>query len=159
MAKSAFVLDHIVPIVQPTDNTCGQACVAMVAGVSVDEVIKHMGVARGSFESEIRNGLKTFGFRSGREREIPYEDDRSPRFRYPKCGIANITWHGPTSRVDHAVLLNDGVIYDPALGAGIPIANYVEQIIVPLRRYMDGIIVITGRVNKPDNYAPFSPGQ
>lgn len=48
-------------IKQPTEYLCGQACVAMLAGVSVDEVIDVIQNDKGTGKKELALALRHFG--------------------------------------------------------------------------------------------------
>ena len=53
-------------IKQPTGYLCGQACVAMLANVSVDEVIKLMNNDKGTSKKEIADALKHYGIKQAK---------------------------------------------------------------------------------------------
>jgi hypothetical protein len=52
-------------IVQQHDNSCGQACVAMLARVAYSDVIDFMGRSY-TDTRDIRNGLREFGLKSAK---------------------------------------------------------------------------------------------
>ena len=47
-------------IQQQTEYLCGQACVAMIAGVSVDDVIRVMNNDKGTGKKEIERALEHY---------------------------------------------------------------------------------------------------
>ena len=48
-------------IKQPTEYLCGQACVAMLAGVTVEEVVSVMKNNKGTGKKDIENALNYYG--------------------------------------------------------------------------------------------------
>ncbi|MBQ9768359.1 MAG: hypothetical protein IJW37_09685 [Lachnospiraceae bacterium] len=48
-------------IKQPTDYLCGQACVAMLAGVAVEEVVSVMKNDKGTGKKDIEKALNYYG--------------------------------------------------------------------------------------------------
>ena len=56
-------IDGISWIKEPTGYLCGQSCVAMLAAVSVDEVIKITGTDKGTGHTHIRKALNYYGIR------------------------------------------------------------------------------------------------
>jgi hypothetical protein len=134
---------------QPTDDTCGQTTVAMIAGVSVDEVIRITGVIRGTFDEEMQYALDVLGFQCGKPRTVPYEDHRTSRFHFPACCVGTVQWHGLNDEMYHAILINKGIVYDPAFGGVVPIHGYVTNILPRDHRHLAEIFAIKGRKNGP----------
>lgn len=73
-------IDSIFPIIEPVPNLCGQTSVAMLAGTTVEEVVKVMHAGRGqSSMSRIIETLDYYGIRhadkmvylSGKEEQLP----------------------------------------------------------------------------------------
>ena len=53
-------------IEQPTEYLCGQTCVAMIAGVSVDEVIRVMNNDQATGKKDIERALEHYGIRQAK---------------------------------------------------------------------------------------------
>ncbi len=54
-------MKEIHDIQQPTEYLCGQVCVAMIAGVSVDEVIRVMNNDKATGKKDIERALDHYG--------------------------------------------------------------------------------------------------
>jgi hypothetical protein len=145
MSRSAFILNHIESVIQPTDNVCGQTCVAMVVNRPIDEIIAVMGTPQGSFISEIRKTLKLYGFVVGNQISIPCDDDRTEAFVFPRCAICIVEWYNKLSLVTHAILLNNNMVYDPALGGQIPLHTYIDNLLPRDHRHLASYIAIKGK--------------
>ena len=63
-------------IAQPTEYLCGQACVAMIAGVSVDEVIRVMNNDKSTGKKDIERALEHYGIQQART--MTKADNRTP---------------------------------------------------------------------------------
>lgn len=101
-------------IVQPEGSSlCGQACVAMAAGVSLDRAIEAVGHAkkRGTYTREIVAGLRSLGIPSA-TRCKPLSK-RKPVL--PKRGLLAIFRDESNKRPQkfHWMLIWDGHIFDP----------------------------------------------
>lgn len=100
-------------ILQPEGSAlCGQACVAMAAGVSLERAIDAVGHEGGTGTKEVVEALRDLGVCcADRLRRI---SRRRPS--WPKRGLIAIgrpaTEHGHKER-QHWMLVWDGVIYDP----------------------------------------------
>lgn len=98
----------------PGSSLCGQACVAMIAGISLEESIKIFGHSHSSKTKQIIKALKSLGI---------YPSERLKRFsqlkRWPQRAIIREIYKVPgrkqgSFRINgHFVLLWDGYIYDP----------------------------------------------
>ena len=53
-------------IQQPTEYLCGQACVAMIANVSVDDVIRVMNNDQATGKKDIKRALDHYGIRQAK---------------------------------------------------------------------------------------------
>ncbi len=96
-------------IQQPTDTTCGQTCVAMLAGVTVDEVCEVMGKKGKTHRKDLARALNHFNFSC------------TPLIRMTKVlekdvlRLAIIRLQHPTTKSwTHWVVRKDGEDYDPS---------------------------------------------
>lgn len=95
-------------IPQPTITTCGQACVAMLSNISIEEAIKKMGTDGPTEHADIINGLKVCGVKCGNEFiEITKENPK-----YPSVCVLLI-WF---PEYGHWVVYYHGKFYDPEFG-------------------------------------------
>jgi len=101
-------IDSITFIEQPTEYLCGQSVVAMLAGVSVDEVIGVMQTDQGTSTPEIRDALKWYGLKTATKTRIKY----TPGMVLPDCCILSILLPG----YGHWSLYYKGKFYDPEFG-------------------------------------------
>jgi len=97
-------------IIQPKGSSlCGQAVVAMAAGISLEESIRIFGHRHATRTKEVARVLNTLGIQCPSRRLKPLTD-RDPR---PTRAIIKEIY-GPTrKRKSHWVLLWDGKVYDP----------------------------------------------
>ena len=102
-------IDGIDIIIQPVDGTCGQACVAMLAGVTIQDVMDEMQCREWQATmSMIVSTLNHYGikhadtiyFTGGADVEIP------------KCAVLM----EKMGRFSHYLVAFDGKFYDPNLG-------------------------------------------
>lgn len=100
-------IDGITFIKQPTGYLCGQSVIAMLAGVSVDEVIEVMRNRYGTSTTELRHALDYYGIKMVTKKRQPYEGKP-----LPKCCILSISLPG----YGHWSLYYDGKYYDPEFG-------------------------------------------
>ncbi len=103
-------------IFEPTPLQCGQAVLAMLAGVSVEEIIEKVGTERETRLADMIGCLTEYGLTMSRERkQIRTKDELPPiavlSLETPKC------WHWS--------LYFEGVFYDPEYGIleDFPICN------------------------------------
>jgi hypothetical protein len=69
-------------VTQPYDSdSCGQCCVAMLARVSLSEVINALGSDSSTNTSKIREGLKKFGFKSAKRLEQFRGNEQYPSYK------------------------------------------------------------------------------
>lgn len=102
-----MVLKQIKYIEQPTAYLCGQACVAMLADVSVDEVIEVMQNDKGTGKKEIERALNHYGIRQAKT--MTKADNNSV---FPKVCILKVL----LPKYGHWILYYDGKYYDPEFG-------------------------------------------
>lgn len=94
----------------PGSYKCTQACVAMVAGVSLKKSIKAFGLEHATNLYAMRNALKKLGFDSAEK----YQSfGRKPK-HLPSTCILRLVW--PRRKVGHCVVWHEGQVYDPGLG-------------------------------------------
>lgn len=94
-------------IKQPTDYLCGQACVAMLADVTVDDVIKVMNNDKGTSKKEISDALKHYAI--DHAKTMTKADNHT---ELPAVCILKVLLPG----YSHWVIFNKGTYYDPEFG-------------------------------------------
>lgn len=95
-------------IKEPNSKACGQACIAMLAGVDVDEVIKIMNAKGSTSIGQMIEALDHYGIRhAGRNKRI---SKKNPHF----SDASLLTVHMPG--YSHWVLYFRGRFYDPEFG-------------------------------------------
>ena len=92
---------------EPTDLQCGQAVLAMISGLTVDQVIAELENERETDLREMKNFLRRHGFRISDERIPVREREELP----PLCLLSL-----ETPRCWHWSLYCDGLFYDPEHG-------------------------------------------
>jgi hypothetical protein len=92
---------------EPTDLQCGQAVIAMVAGLTVGEVVSLLGNDRETDLREMRLALGHYGFTLSPQR-IPVSD----RSELPPLALLSLE----TPRCWHWSLYCSGTFYDPEHG-------------------------------------------
>jgi len=100
-------LKQIKYIKQPTDYLCGQACVAMLAGVTVEEVVSVMKNDKGTGKKDIEKALNYYGI--SQAKTMTKADNTSV---LPKVCILKVL----LPQYGHWVLYCDGKYYDPEFG-------------------------------------------
>ncbi|WP_019850278.1 DUF1905 domain-containing protein [Desulfitobacterium sp. PCE1] len=101
-------IESISYLKQPHNGYCGQTCLAMLAGISVDEVIKIMKSTKWQASiSKVLEALDYFGF-SYKKPVYTHGE----KVMFPKCCIINTKGHGKS----HLLVYFDGVFYDPTTG-------------------------------------------
>lgn len=99
--------EHIAYIHEPTDLQCGQAVLAMLLDVSVENVCKELKNERETTLAEMRHMLEKHGYVLSRERrQAAAKGDLSP--------VALLSLETP--RCWHWSLYADGIFYDPEHG-------------------------------------------
>ena len=96
-------------IMQPTPETCGQACIAMIAGKTVEEVIKDMKTNGPTSIGQLIEALDFYGIkhaerntRISKKNPVPHE-------------FSILTVH-TNNGYTHWALLFNGKYYDPEFG-------------------------------------------
>lgn len=103
-------VDHIDVIIQPHDGLCSQTCIAMLAGITLDEAINVMHCSEWQATiAKMIDTLNYFGFEHSEE--IIYTCGE-PDVTLPKCAIIL----EKMGRFSHYLLTFDGKFYDPNLG-------------------------------------------
>ena len=94
-------------IKQSTEFLCGQACVAMLAGVTVEEVVSVMENDKGIGKKDIEKALNYYGI--GQAKTMTKADNFSV---LPKACILKVL----LPKYGHWILYYDGKYYDPEFG-------------------------------------------
>lgn len=102
-------IDRLEIIIQPQSGMCGQACVAMLAGVSLEEVVNVMKSKR--WQGSLSKVVETLDY---------YGIAHAPKMFYmgnkvnelPKCCIINARFE----KGSHLLIFHNGKYYDPSLG-------------------------------------------
>ncbi len=103
-------IDSMDVVLQPHDGLCGQSCVAMLAGITLDETINimHCGEWQATM-NRIINALNYFGI--DHSEEIIYTGGK-PDITLPKCAIIM----EKMGRYSHYLVYFDGCGYDSNYG-------------------------------------------
>ena len=96
-------------VMQPTSTACGQACIAMIAGKSVEEVTKDMKTGGPVSIGQLMEILDFYGIRHA-ERNKRISKKNPVPYRY-----SILTVH-TNAGYTHWVLLYDNKYYDPEFG-------------------------------------------
>ncbi|MTI47137.1 DUF1905 domain-containing protein [Sporosalibacterium faouarense] len=103
------IIDSIKSIIQPQDGMCGQTCVAMLAGITVEEVVKVMNARK--WQASISKVIETLDYYGiSHSSKMVYGKTRFENL--PKCCILNVH----LERCNHLLLFYNGKYYDPSLG-------------------------------------------
>ena len=100
-------IDSISYIKEPTGYLCGQSCVAMLAGVSVDEVIKVIGTDKGTNKQDLKKVLDYYGICYA-PKSMRYD----PKIPLPDLCIIRMALPG----YGHWGIYYKGIYYDPEFG-------------------------------------------
>lgn len=101
-------IESISYLKQPQSGYCGQTCMAMLAGISVEEVIKIMKSTKWQVSiSKVLETLDYFGFSY---KKPIYTHGKKVEF--PKCCIINER----SCEKNHLLVCYNGVFYDPTSG-------------------------------------------
>ncbi len=92
---------------QPTEYLCGQACVAMLVDVTVEEVVSVMQNDKGAGKKDIEKALNHYGIKQART--MTKADNASV---LPKVCILKVL----LPKYGHWILYYDGKYYDPEFG-------------------------------------------
>lgn len=92
----------------PGSNKCGQACVAMVAGVTLKQSLKAYGLQHATTLYATRNALKKLGFTPAEKLQAFGKKES----KLPETCLLMLRW--PKRNLGHWVVYHDGQVYDPA---------------------------------------------
>ena len=92
---------------EPNDLQCGQAVLAMVLGVSVDEIIDHLGNDKETTLKEMKDTFRSYGVSVSDERILVHD-----RSELPEMCLLSLE----TPRCWHWSLYCSGTFYDPEHG-------------------------------------------
>ena len=103
-------IDSIECVRQPADGLCGQSCIAMLAGITIDEASNIMHCAEWQATmGKMINALNYFGFEHSEEIIYTLGD---PDVKLPKCCIMM----EKLGRYNHYLIGYDGKFYDSNIG-------------------------------------------
>lgn len=96
-------------VMQPTFSTCGQACIAMITGKNIQEVIKDMKTDRPTSIGQLIDALDFYGIKHAEKnvrisKKNPVQSDFSILTLHMEAGYT------------HWVLFYQGKYYDPEFG-------------------------------------------
>jgi len=103
-------IDAIEYIEQPTESTCGQSVVAMLAGVSVEEVVSVAQTDEGMDIPEMRDALAWYGFKTATKERKKYRKLLGGKL--PDCCVLSVR----LPEYGHWSLYYKGKFYDPEFG-------------------------------------------
>lgn len=112
-------IDGIRYLQQPQSGLCGQTCLAMLAGISVEEVIRIMKSKR--WQGSISKVIETLDYFGFTYRKIIYT--RGKQVELPKCCILNVRGN----QISHLMIYYDGKYYDPTNGI---LQDYLRENII-----------------------------
>ena len=94
---------------QPTPQTCGQACIAMITGKDVEEVIKDMKTSGPTSIGQLIDILDAYGVKHA---------DRNTRIskKHPEPDAFSLLTVHTHAGYTHWALLYEGQYYDPEFG-------------------------------------------
>ena len=105
-------IDNITYIKELTGYLCGQSCVAMLAGVSVDEAIKIIGTDKGTNKQDLKKALDYYGIAYALK-STKYD----PNIPLPDLCIIQMTVEKPPDiKYGHWGIYHNGIYYDPEFG-------------------------------------------
>ena len=102
-------VDSMKLITQPNDGLCGQTCIAMLAGVSLDEACEIMHCR--DWQASMGKMVDTLDY-LGLAHEDVIHYTQSEAVTLPKCAILM----EKMGRYSHYLVIYDGVYYDPTEG-------------------------------------------
>ncbi len=105
--EEGYTVKKIEYIKQPTEYLCGQACVAMLAGVSVEDVVAVMENDKGTGKKDIEKALRHYGI--SQAKTMTKADNNTV---LPKVCILKVL----LPKYGHWILYYDGKYYDPEFG-------------------------------------------
>ncbi len=102
-------IDKLESIIQPQSGMCGQVCIAMLAGVSLEEVVNVMRSKR--WQASLSKVIETLDYYGiAHSSKMVYM--RNEVKELPKCCIVNTR----SEKCSHLLLFYNGKYYDPSLG-------------------------------------------
>lgn len=102
-------IDSIESIIQQQKGMCGQSCVAMLAGVSIEEVIQVMKAKKGQASiSKVIETLDYYGIHHSSK--MVYMNEKMQEL--PKCCILNVR----SAESSHLLIYFNGRYYDSSVG-------------------------------------------
>jgi hypothetical protein len=131
-------IDKVNYVKQPADGYCGQACLAMLAGLSVEEVTRIMKCTQ--WQASIGKVLETLDYFGFSYKKPVYS--HGVKADFPKCCIINVK----LVPKNHLLVYYDGVFYDPTFGV-TPEYHYetiISYIEITTTRQGDGSSVLSG---------------
>ncbi len=97
-------------ITQPKNSKCcGQACIAMIAGISLEESIKVFGHNKATRTIDLIKALKKLKFKTETKRLQRYKNGT-----FPIEGVAIVKLSYKTQRQGHWIVEKDGKVFDPS---------------------------------------------
>lgn len=96
-------------VIQPTSETCGQACIAMITGKPIEEVIRDMRTSGPTSIGQLIEILDRYGIKHAERNTRISKKNPTP---YPYSILTVHTNYGYT----HWTVLYDGKYYDPEFG-------------------------------------------
>lgn len=96
-------------VMQPTSETCGQACIAMIANKEIGEVIKDMKTSGPTSIGQLIEILDFYGIKHAEKNTRISKKNPAPH------EYSILTVHTPAGYT-HWALLYDGKYYDPEFG-------------------------------------------
>lgn len=110
-------------LLQPDKNTCTQAVIAWVAGVSIERAIKAMGWHRDCKRADIYRACRELGVKFEYVRDFP---KKGP---LPRLFLAAVGRGRNTN--GHLVGIRDCEVFDPEIGVLVPIIGYQNGVMFP----------------------------
>lgn len=101
--------DKMELVMQPSFETCGQACIAMITGKSVGEVIKDMKTNGPTSIGQLMEILDRYGVQHGERNKRISKKNPAPY----RCSILTVHTNGGYT---HWVVFLDGQYFDPEFG-------------------------------------------
>ena len=95
----------------PGTRVCGQACLAMLFGLSLRDTIDLVGHRHGTKTKELLRHMRAWGLR-------PENKLRRKKAGPPCQGIFLLSVRKPPTNWRHWAVMENGVVYDPTYGVG-----------------------------------------
>lgn len=104
-----FNKENMKLIKQKTEHSCGQACVAMIAGITLKKSIDIFGNDKRTTTKQLKQAFEQLGIKTGKRRERI-----SKNRKLPNLCIVSIKWSDNGKR--HWSVCENGKFYDPYFG-------------------------------------------